>query len=226
MKLEEVQNSLKDKRKEFTLRLEMALEESEKLRQSFENVIDSVKEKNRVLEEQSKVDPLTGIHNRRVFEESIEAELQRFIRYNQPFSLIFFDIDRFKDINDNYGHDAGDRVLKAIAKRVNEMIRKPDIFARYGGEEFVIILPEITIEHGVTVSEKLRKEIENAVFEYEGERVPITISIGITEVNESDKQYESIVSRADSYMYQAKEKGRNKVVSDQDMNNESKGKKG
>ena len=96
--------------KEYLQRIKKAGEEQEKLKSNFENVIDSVREKNRILEEQSRIDPLTGIFNRRVFEDSIFAELERFHRYNQIFSLIFLDVDHFKKINDNYGHDAGDRV--------------------------------------------------------------------------------------------------------------------
>ena len=149
--------------------------------------------------------------------DSIDAELDRFHRYNQPFSLIFFDLDRFKDINDRYGHEAGDKVLKAIAGRINEILRKPDIFARYGGEEFVVILPETRLKQGLNVAAKLRQEIEDAVFEYEDKRVPVTISLGITEVRETDRHYRVIVNRADSYMYRAKEQGRNRIISDLDM---------
>ena len=217
LKLDVIRRSLKNKRDEFTTRIEKAREEQDKLKSTFESVIGSVNEQNRILKEQSRMDPLTGIFNRRVFEDCIDAELDRFNRYNQPFSLIFFDIDRFKDINDNYGHEAGDKVLIAIANRVKEMLRKLDIFARYGGEEFVVILPETPLIQGLVVAAKLREEIEIALFEYEGERVPVTISIGITEAKETDRQYQAIVKRADSLMYRAKDRGRNSVVSDYDI---------
>lgn len=217
LKLDIIQRSLKNKRKEFTIRIEKEHKEQEKLKSTFEMVIGSVSEQNRMLKEQSRMDPLTGIYNRRVFEDSIDTELDRFHRYDQPFSLIFFDIDRFKDINDNYGHEAGDKVLVAIANRIKEMLRKPDIFARYGGEEFVVILPETPLKQGLAVAAKLREEIETAIFEYEGERVLVTISIGITEAKEADRQYQTMVNRADSLMYRAKERGRNSVVSDYDF---------
>ena len=203
--------------KEYLQRIEKAREEQEKLKSNFENVIGSVREKNRVLEEQTRIDPLTGIFNRRVFEDSIYGELERFHRYKKPFSLIFLDVDHFKKINDNYGHDAGDRVLKAIAARIAEMLRKPDMFARYGGEEFVVILPETSLNRGLNVANKIREEIDDAEFLYESERVPVTVSIGVTVVRDVDKHYNTIFNRVDSYMYTAKERGRNRVVSDLDV---------
>ena len=215
--LDKIGRSLRIKRDEYTDRIEKARYEQEKLKSTFETIIGSVREKNRILEEQSKMDPLTGIYNRRVFEDSIDAELDRFHRYNQPFSLIFFDLDRFKEINDRYGHETGDKVLKAIAGRISEMLRKPDVFARYGGEEFVVILPETPLKQGLAVAVKLREEIERAIFEYEDERVPVTLSMGITGAKKTDRQYSSIVNRADNCMYRAKEQGRNRVVSDYDM---------
>ena len=216
-KLDQVRSSLKFKSKEYLQRIEKASEDQEKLKSTFENVIGSVREKNRVLEEQSRLDPLTCIFNRRVFEDSIFTELERYHRYNQIFSLIFLDVDHFKKINDNYGHDTGDRVLKAIAARISEMLRKPDTFARYGGEEFVIILPETPLDKGLKVANKIREEIETAEFLYKGERVPVTISIGITVAREDDKHFNTILNRVDSLMYKAKEQGRNRVVSDLDV---------
>ena len=96
------------------------------------------------------------------------------------------------------------------------MIRKTDVFARYAGEEFVVILPETAIKQGIKVAAKLRKGIEETEFEYKGEKVPVTISVGITEAKEDDRQYQTIVNRADSLMYMAKDKGRNMVISDDD----------
>ncbi len=216
-RIDQISASLKVKRNEFVSRIEEAAREQERLKSNFENIIGSVQEKNKVLEEQSRIDPLTGILNRRVFEVGIDAELDRFHRYNTSFSLIFFDIDYFKMINDTYGHHAGDKVLSAITQRVGEMLRKPDLFARYGGEEFVIILPETSIKQGLTVASKLREEVASTIFEYEDKRVPVTISVGITEARTTDRQFQTIVDRADNYMYTAKERGRNQVVSDLDI---------
>ena len=115
------------------------------------------------------------------------------------------------------GHEAGDKVLKSIAERVGEMVRKPDVLARYGGEEFVVILPETDVIQGITVASKLRKGIEETIFEYDNDRVRVTISLGITEIKEIDKEYQSVINRADKYMYMAKKKGRNLVISDLDI---------
>jgi len=215
-KLDHVTHTLKEKREEYIIRIEEAKKEQEKLRKNFENVIGEIQEQNRILDQQSSLDPLTGIYNRRIFEDRIDEELDRFHRYKKPFSLIFFDIDHFKKINDSCGHEAGDKVLMAIAKQITGMVRKPDVFARYGGEEFVIVLPETDIKHGVGVATKLREGIETTVFEYDDKKVPVTISIGITEATKDDRQFQSIVNRADSLMYTAKKRGRNKVVSDLD----------
>jgi len=113
--------------------------------------------------------------------------------------------------------EAGDRALKGITASAGQALRKPDVLARYGGEEFVVILPETDIKHGVNVAKKLHKLIEKTVFDYEGQNVSITISVGITEVCETDLKPDSVVKRADKLMYCAKEKGRNRVVSDLDV---------
>ncbi|MCE5250878.1 GGDEF domain-containing protein [bacterium] len=215
-KLNHISSAIRDKRNEFSLRIETACNEREVLKKNFETIITSITEKNQVLEEQSRIDPLTEIFNRRVFEDRIDMELERFQRYKQPFTLIFFDVDHFKNINDTCGHDAGDKVLKTIAMRVREILRKPDVFARYGGEEFVIILPETDLTQGKIVADKLRYEIENTVFEYEDHRVPVTISIGVTGARDTDRQHSAIIHRADSLLYTAKREGRNRVVSDID----------
>ena len=216
-RLENIIQTLAYRRQEYSVRLEKAEGEREKLNINFDNMINSLRNQNKLLEEQSRRDALTNIFNRRVFEEKVSAELARFIRYKKPFSLIFFDIDRFKNVNDTYGHDTGDRVLKEITDRTREALRKTDIFARYGGEEFVIILPETDLTQAVNVAEKLHDIIQKNIFEHEGDRIPITVSVGVTEVQKSDRDPESILHRADSNMYKAKDKGRNRVVSDFDV---------
>ncbi|HUT63879.1 MAG TPA: GGDEF domain-containing protein [Anaerolineae bacterium] len=216
-RLENIIQTLAYRRQEYSVRLEKAEDERKKLNINFDNMINSLRNQNKLLEEQSRRDALTNIFNRRVFEEKVSAELARYIRYKKPFSLIFFDIDRFKNVNDTYGHDTGDRVLKEITARTREALRKTDIFARYGGEEFVIILPETDLTQAVNVAEKLHDIIQKNIFEHEGDRIPITVSVGVTEVQESDRDPESILHRADSNMYKAKDKGRNRVVSDFDV---------
>jgi len=215
-RLEKISSALSFKREEYVIRIEDSEKEQVELQKHFKNVITTLQNKNRILQEQSSRDPLTGIFNRRVFKERLDVEFERFIRYKTVFSLLFFDVDNFKQVNDTYGHEAGDRALKGIAVSTQEILRKTDVFARYGGEEFTVILFETDIDQAITVAEKLRDLIENAEFTYEGRRVPITISIGVTESRDSDPDGESVVKRADSLLYQAKGRGRNRVVSDLD----------
>ncbi|HUT63450.1 MAG TPA: GGDEF domain-containing protein [Anaerolineae bacterium] len=215
--LERVTSVVDKKQKEYSQRGEYYRTEREKLLKNFEKVIDKVGEQIKILEEQSSIDPLTGIFNRRIFQERIDEEIDRFHRYQQYFSLIFFDIDHFKDVNDRYGHKAGDIVLKVIAQKIKEILRKPDILARYGGEEFVVILPETNISQSLGVAKKVREIVEKTEFHYEGIKVPITISVGVTEVQENDSAPSTVITRADMFMYTAKENGRNLVVSDLDI---------
>ncbi|HEB55597.1 MAG TPA: GGDEF domain-containing protein [Gammaproteobacteria bacterium] len=159
--------------------------------------------------EQSMKDALTGLFNRKAYDQYINDELARFRRYGSPFVLAVWDVDHFKSVNDQYGHVAGDKVLKIIATIIAENTRETDIAARYGGEEFAVIMPETTIKAAYKSVEKLREIIQNCAFHFRGQRVLITASCGITEVRENDTP-ESIFQRADSGLYRAKEKGRNR----------------
>ena len=210
--------TLGDKREEYTARIEKSNKEKEKLQQYFEKIVNNVIEQNKILLERNKKDQLTGILNRVTFDESVTIELERYKRYMEPFSIIMFDIDYFKNVNDTYGHEAGDRVLQGIAKCVGGILRKTDVFARYGGEEFIILLLQTDLRKSFKVGEKLRETVQNTEFLYEGDKVPITVSVGITEVKPSDTEYKTIFNRVDSYMYKAKEGGRNAVVTDLNIN--------
>ncbi len=159
--------------------------------------------------EQSMKDALTGLFNRKAYDQYISDELARFKRYGSPFVLAVWDVDRFKSVNDQYGHVAGDKVLKIMATVIAENTRETDIVARYGGEEFVIIMPETEVEAAYKSMDKLRGMIEDCAFHFRGKRVVITASCGITEVREDDTP-ESIFERADSGLYRAKENGRNR----------------
>ncbi|MEA1916543.1 MAG: diguanylate cyclase [Campylobacterota bacterium] len=157
----------------------------------------------------SVTDRLTGIYNRSKFEIELKSEIQRVERYNvESFSVIFFDIDHFKKINDNYGHLVGDSVLQQVVKIFEIMLRTSDIFARWGGEEFVIIMPLTSIENATLAAEKLCKHIANSFIE--GAR-HITCSFGVSQFLPSDSE-QSIMIRADKAMYSAKTQGRNMVV--------------
>lgn len=166
-----------------------------------------LKEKSHELEKISITDPLTNIFNRRHLEASLEDEVQRTIRYGHPLSVILIDIDYFKSINDDFGHQTGDRVLSKFTRLVKKRIRKTDILGRWGGEEFLIVCPEISIDDAFRLAEGLRKKIETTVFDRAGKR---TASFGIAEYKSGDDK-EALVVRADMALYRAKESGRNQV---------------
>ena len=155
----------------------------------------------------SATDILTQIYNRMAFNDFLDAELQRTQRYKTGISLIMFDIDHFKVVNDTYGHLAGDEALKALVKVVQLSIRKVDILARWGGEEFMILAPEATLEAAQELAERLRKAIEIHDFSLTEK---ITVSLGVTTYRDQDSA-DSIIKRVDNALYRAKDKGRNRV---------------
>jgi two-component system cell cycle response regulator len=158
------------------------------------------------------VDGLTQVYNKRYFMEVLEREISRSQRYARELSLIMFDIDHFKLVNDNYGHLAGDYVLKHLASVIKAKIRREDIMARYGGEEFAIILPEIDHMNAIRFSEKIRILVENTEFRFEDTQIPITISIGVATVGENTGTPDDLIKVADDNLYEAKHAGRNCVV--------------
>ena len=163
----------------------------------------------RRLGEMAYTDPLTGITNRIQFNRFLEAEMEKTRRYGGVFSIIFFDIDHFKHINDEYGHLTGDRILRELTERVHHANRSSDIFARYGGEEF-IILATATDLHGAELhAERLRTEISESVFSGD---IHVSCSFGVTEFDPENDNATSLINRADAAMYAAKHDGRNKVV--------------
>jgi diguanylate cyclase (GGDEF)-like protein len=157
------------------------------------------------------VDGLTQIFNRRYFSEALEREVSRANRYVRDLSLIMFDIDRFKVINDTYGHLAGDHVLRMIAGIIRTRIRREDVFARYGGEEFGIILPEIDNPHALVFAEKVRALVAAAEFDFEGCRIAATVSLGVATLSPQLTDHEAFIRIADEFLYTAKEDGRNRV---------------
>jgi two-component system, cell cycle response regulator len=159
------------------------------------------------------VDGLTQIHNKRALFEALEKELMRARRYERDLSLLMFDIDFFKRINDQYGHLAGDHVLRELARIVSERIRREEVFARYGGEEFVILLPETPLPGAAALAESLRARVANHPFVFQGERIPVTVSIGTALLGENDKVAADLIQRADEKLYEAKRGGRNRVCS-------------
>ncbi len=153
-------------------------------------------------------DPLTSIYNRLHFNNFLDAEIDRVKRYGGTFSLIFFDLDRFKEINDEYGHLAGDQVLREVVRVVQNANRNADIFARYGGEEFIILAPSTDTAGARTHAERLRRDIENHRFNGINR---LTCSFGIAEFQPDHDDVTSLFRRADTALYNAKKNGRNRV---------------
>ncbi|MCB0272267.1 MAG: diguanylate cyclase [Bdellovibrionales bacterium] len=166
------------------------------------------------MREMAMKDPLTQIYNRRYFMDLFHREVSYASRQGQPLGCLLFDVDHFKKVNDTYGHQAGDLVLKLIAKNVSGTLRVYDAFARYGGEEFVIMLRTTTPENAVMIAERIRKLVENLVIEFDKEVIPITISLGVSSFDGSQMlTADELLQIADDNLYKAKEKGRNCVVS-------------
>ena len=158
-------------------------------------------------------DGLTGVHNRRSFDDKLEEEVNRAHRYGRALALMLFDIDHFKRCNDTFGHRAGDYVLRNVAQLVQERVRKHDFVARYGGEEFAVILVEFDRPGPEVLAEEIRRMIANHAFEFEGNVIPTTISIGLIEWTPGYKTAGQLIEGADQLLYQAKHGGRNRVVS-------------
>jgi diguanylate cyclase (GGDEF)-like protein len=159
-------------------------------------------------------DGLTNIFNKKFFMDQLQKDFSYAYRHNEPASLILFDIDHFKSVNDTFGHPAGDMVLKKLAKRVAGAVRTEDIFARIGGEEFAIFLRQLDEKRSYVLAERVRRTVEIYKFIWEDTRLKITISLGIATLR--DKNYadvETFIQAADAYLYQAKDSGRNRVVS-------------
>src|SRR5690606_3188696 len=156
------------------------------------------------------VDGLTQIHNKRYLMETLEREIPRARRHMRPLAVVMFDIDHFKHINDNFGHLAGDFVLKELAHLVKSRLRPDDIIGRYGGEEFCAVLPETALAGAGSIAEDLRRRVEERQFTFEGETMPVTVSLGCSELG-GDMDVLLLVKCADERLYDAKRSGRNRV---------------
>ena len=158
------------------------------------------------------VDGLTGVHNKRYFLEFLDREMSRCVRYGRPLALVMFDIDHFKLINDQHGHLTGDHVLKELARRLATRIRRDELLARYGGEEFAAVLPEGTREGALEFGESIRQIVAREPFEFEGDRITVTISVGVAVMDGQPVELGAFVKAADENLYRAKRAGRNQVV--------------
>ncbi len=163
------------------------------------------------LEIANRIDGLTQILNRKHWETCLEQEFSRATRYKHDLALIMFDLDHFKLLNDNFGHQCGDKVLVEAAASIKSLLRVCDHFGRYGGEEFAIILPETNIIGAADVAERIRADIEALNVHFQEKVVPCTVSIGVALLTDLDKSYEDLINHADVALYKAKSGGRNKV---------------
>ena len=164
------------------------------------------------LAQQVRTDTLTGLYNFRHFRLTLEQEMERTRRSDQITALIMVDLDHFKKVNDNWGHEAGNQALVATADSLRRITRRLDIPCRYGGEEFAVILPSTDLITAVQVAERIRREIENTAVLIDGEDLGLTASLGVAIYRSvHDDSPEQLVSRADDCLYQAKQQGRNRV---------------
>lgn len=202
--------ALQDHQQELKLQLEREVDtRTEELQQA----LTKLSEAHIILKELNTMDAVTGIRNRQYFDEVLDQEWRRAKRQGYEVSLMLMDIDHFKDVNDTYGHLAGDECLAAVAKEVDDMFNRPsDVVARYGGEEFVVVLPYVSSDNALSLAEQLRQMVEESTYSADGHEIKITISIGVATLPpEESVAPRDLVGRADSVLYEAKSAGRNQV---------------
>ncbi len=164
------------------------------------------------IEELAMFDPLTKLMNRGFLKEFLQREVNRSSRSRRPFSIIMGDVDHFKWVNDQHGHDCGDKMLQHIARILRKNLRSEDVICRWGGEEFLFLLPETELEKAGEVAEKLRRKIEQSPLSINDTEIPITMSFGVTTHTPGDRNLSNYINAADRRLYEAKKQGRNQVV--------------
>ncbi len=197
---------------EETLLLGTELQEHTIVISEMETKIKALEKELSEAKKASREDALTKLYNKRALDEFLEIREGEFKRYEKPYSVVFFDIDHFKQVNDTYGHEAGDIVLKGFAKVFKEIARNVDIIGRYGGEEFIAILSETDRQGAMTFAEKVRKKLEISRFVYQGKKIQVTISGGIA-FREEYPSENMMIKAADERLYKAKHSGRNQIIS-------------
>jgi len=185
--------------------LENALQAESQAKKEIETLYQKV-------ERLSRIDPLTELSNRRSFSTDALRVFHLAIRHQKKLSCAMLDIDFFKHVNDSYGHDFGDKVLIALAKACKKQIRKTDLLARFGGEEFCFLFPETDLNGAALITEQIRHAISKLEFDSEKNRFSVTVSIGVSELLDSNDNMENMLKRSDDSLYKAKETGRNRVV--------------
>jgi len=178
------------------------------------NELESLRREVARLSEQSRVDALTGLYNLRHLLECLDQEIVRTGRTGQPTAFIMADLDHFKRVNDTWGHEVGNAALRWTAARWRRSLRSLDVLCRYGGEEFGIVLPGTGLQEAVMTAERLRRVLESAPFEHEGQTIPLTASFGV-DVYDGDRDLAAneLIAGADGFLLDAKASGRNRVVS-------------
>ena len=164
------------------------------------------------LQRQALTDPLTGLSNRRQYELLFRRELERHRRHGTRLAMGMIDLDHFKRINDEHGHEFGDQVLRTVAETLQEPLRSCDILGRFGGEKFILILPEASLQQGIEVAERMRKALRSAAVIKDGKTIHITATFAITEVCDKDENISDLIRRADEALYQGKRDGRDRVM--------------
>ena len=212
--LEDIARQINEHQKEEDQQLTETQRQLQKMAskiQVMESESKDLKDKLQVAHDKALRDPLTGLPNRRAYEEQLATEVARWRRYKTPLTMIVWDVDHFKKINDNYGHKAGDKTLLLITSLLSKNCRLTDFVARFGGEEFVMLLPDTSKESGLILAEKIRTIIEKSGFNAGGKAISVTISCGITQYLDADS-FDSLFERADQGLYSARNKGRNQSV--------------
>jgi len=179
---------------------------------SQQMLIRHIQQEKDKFENASKHDLLTGLSNRRDIIEKMEDERERYLRLSKPFTLIIGDIDNFKQLNDSFGHDSGDYVLKIIGRILKNQVRGIDCPSRWGGEEFLIMLVETDLDGGQRVAERIRKKIEKTSFKYKNTLLPVTMTFGLSIYQSTEDNIDACIKRADKCLYEGKYQGKNRVV--------------
>jgi diguanylate cyclase (GGDEF)-like protein/PAS domain S-box-containing protein len=189
-----------------------AEDELRRAKESIEEINEGLKRAFEHEQIASRTDILTGIYNRRYFFEFMEYQFSMSKRYNQPLSIILFDVDNFKQINDTYGHLAGDDVLISVAQNVKQELRESDVFARFGGDEFIILVANNSVEAVRNLVERIRAKLEALTIMANGHEIKVTISAGIADLRPDIDSSTKLVNRTDQALYRAKQGGRNRVM--------------
>ncbi|MBI3600804.1 MAG: diguanylate cyclase, partial [Nitrospinae bacterium] len=213
---EELKSQIKEATKELNKKNEALETEEKKTKELYQKLKEEqkiIKKTNKLLQKLSVTDGLTGLYNHRYFQKKIKEEFLRAKRYNSPLSCVMMDLDDFKNLNDTYGHQAGDIVLIEFSRILNNSVRNIDFAARYGGEEFVAILPQVDIGGAANVAERFRKNIESHNFPGSAKPLRVTASIGVASYPAGDIQNEmELLKASDTALYRAKNTGKNRVV--------------